>query len=321
MYYCSLFKHNKMKEHKISAAIIAKLILRILIGAFFITTAILKLLSLDSFEIYIYSFNLFSFGMCAVVARLVIAAELLVGAFLIAKILYKPTWWLTLLMLIGFSLFLVYVALFRQDTNCHCMGDIVELNPVYSILKNLITIILLLFVRKEEDYHFKGKKAVGIILAVLALGVPFILFPTDSVYNLFKKSDNIVNEQSFEQFMQDSIAQTLNIQEGNYVLGYLASGCKYCKLSAKKINTMVENNQLDTNKVIFIIWGSNESIQKFKEETEATHFRYAKINPVQAIQLVSGRFPTYVFVKDGKPIEALDIRGLNDKSLSSFLAE
>ena len=252
---------------------------------------------------------------------MVIAAELLVGAFLIAKILYKPTWWLTLLMLIGFSFFLVYVALFRQDSNCHCMGDIVELNPVYSIVKNLITIILLLFIRKEEDYQFKGKKVVGIVLAVLALGVPFILFPTDAAYNLFKKTDNTVNEKSFEQFMQDSVAQSLNIQKGNYVLGYLASGCKYCKLSAKKINTMMENNQLDTNRVVFIIWGGDESIQKFKEETEATHFRYAKISPIEAIQLVSGQFPTYVLIKDGKPVEALDIRGLNDKKIRSFLTE
>lgn len=310
-----------MKEHNISAAIVVKFILRILIGAFFITTAILKLLSLDSFEIYIYSFNIFSFNLCAIIARLVIAAELLVGAFLIAKILYKPTWWLTLLMLVGFTFFLVYVAIFRQDSNCHCMGDLVELNPAYSIIKNLITIVLLFFIRKEEDYQFKGKKAVGIVLVVLALGVPFILFPTDATYNLFKKSDNNVNEKSFEQFMQDSVAQSLNIQEGNYVLGYLASGCKYCKLSAKKINTMVENNQLDTNKVVFIIWGGDESIQKFKEETDATHFRYAKISPIEAIQLVSGQFPTYVLVKDGKPVEAMDIRGLNDNKIRSFLIE
>lgn len=310
-----------MKEHNISAAIVVKFILRILIGAFFITTAILKLLSLDSFEIYIYSFNIFSFNLCAIIARLVIAAELLVGAFLIAKILYKPTWWLTLLMLVGFTFLLVYVAIFRQDSNCHCMGDLVELNPAYSIIKNLITIVLLFFIRKEEDYQFKGKKVVGIVLAVLALGVPFILFPTDATYNLFKKSDSNVNEKSFEQFMQDSVAQSLNIQEGNYVLGYLASGCKYCKLSAKKINTMVENNQLDTNKVVFIIWGGDESIQKFKEETDATHFRYAKISPIEAIQLVSGQFPTYVLVKDGKPVEAMDIRGLNDNKIRSFLTE
>ncbi|MBR0076829.1 MAG: hypothetical protein IJP72_00345, partial [Bacteroidales bacterium] len=67
--------------------------------------------------------------------------------------------------------------------------------------------------------------------------------------------------------------------------------------------------------------GGDESIQKFKEETDATHFRYAKISPIEAIQLVSGQFPTYVLVKDGKPVEAMDIRGLNDNKIRSFLTE
>lgn len=310
-----------MKEHNLSAFTVIKFIVRILLGAFFITTGILKLLSIDSFELYIYSFHLFNFNLCAVIARLIIAGEMLLGAFLIAKILYKQTWWLTMLMMIGFTLFLIYVALFRNDANCHCMGDLVELNPAYSIIKNLVTIVLLLIIRKEEDYQFRGKVAVGVIAAVLALGAPFILFPTDSVYNLVLKSDSGVNEKQFGTFINDSTAQTLQIDKGNYILGFLASDCKYCKLSAKKINTMVEKNHLDTNKVVFMIWGNDSSVAKFKEETEATHFRYAKINPVEAIQLVNGQFPTYVFVKDGKPLEAVNIRGLNDKKIHDFLSE
>lgn len=310
-----------MKEHRFSAVTIMKFILRILIGAFFITTAILKLLSLDSFEIYIYSFNLFSFDLCGIIARLVIAGEMLLGTLLISKILYKQAWWLTMLMLMGFTLFLIYVAIFRHDTNCHCMGDVVQLNPAWSIVKNIITMALLLLIRNEKDYHFRGKVAVGVTLLIASLGVPFILFPTDAAYNLILKSDNAVDEKRFDQFLQDSLAQTLHIDQGNYVLGYLSSGCKYCKLSGQKINTMVENNQLDTNKIIILIWGSDKSIEKFKKETGATHFRYAKIDPVEAIQIVNGQFPTYVFVKNGKIVNAADLRGLNDKQLKEFLSE
>ena len=310
-----------MKEHRFSAVTIMKFILRILIGAFFITTAILKLLSLDSFEIYIYSFNLFSFDLCGIIARLVIAGEMLLGTLLISKILYKQAWWLTMLMLMGFTLFLIYVAIFRHDTNCHCMGDVVQLNPAWSIVKNIITMALLLLIRNEKDYHFRGKVAVGVTLLIASLGVPFILFPTDAAYNLVLKSDNAVDEKRFDQFLQDSLAQTLHIDQGNYVLGYLSSGCKYCKLSGQKINTMVENNQLDTNKIIILIWGSDKSIEKFKKETGATHFRYAKIDPVEAIQIVNGQFPTYVFVKNGKIVDAADLRGLNDKQLKEFLSE
>ena len=310
-----------MKERRFSAPTIAKFIIRTLVGVFFITAAVMKLVSIDNFEVYIYSFNLLSFNLSAVAARLVIAAELLLGSFLIAKILYKPTWWLSMLMMIGFTLFLGYAALFRHDTNCHCMGDIVQLSPAYSIIKNIVTIILLLLVRKEEDYHFRGKTAVGVVCAVLAFVVPFVLFPTDSLYNLFRKSGCAVDGRRFEQLMQDSAARSLDAGEGDYVFGFLSAGCKYCKIGSKKLNTMVEINRLDTNRVVFFIWGSEKSIRQFKEETGATHFRYVTLSPVEAIKIVDGIFPTYVLVKDGQPVEATDVRGLNDRKIRDFLSK
>ena len=127
---------------------ILKTIIRIGIGVFFIASAILKLLSLDHFELYIYSFNIFSFMLSSFAARAIIAAEILVGILLIAKVRYKAAWWLTMLMLIGFSFLLIYVILFRDDSNCHCMGDLVEIKPSLSLIKNLVAIALMLFIRK-----------------------------------------------------------------------------------------------------------------------------------------------------------------------------
>ncbi len=298
-----------------------KFVLRLLIGAFFIVTAIFKLMSLDNFEIYIYSFNWFGFLFASFAARAVIAAELLLGSLLIFKILYKPAWWATMAMMGGFTLLLVYVALFRNDASCHCMGDIVEVNPTMSIVKNIVTIALLLLVREEKDYRFKGKTAVGICLTIASLAVPFALFPMDSVYNLFDKKEYKVNDELLADFMQDSLAQSLDIDQGNYVLGYLASGCEYCKTSAQKIHTIVENNQLDSSRVIFFIWGDKKDVDLFKQETKAVEFRYVEINPVLAVNLVFGQFPTYVMVSDGQIQNATDIRGLNDKEITDFLTK
>ena len=300
---------------------VLKTVLRLLLGAFLITTGILKLLSIDSFELYIYSFHLFNYLLCTIVARLVIMAELLLGAFLILKILYKPVWWTTMAMLVGFTFLLIYVALFRQDTNCHCMGDLVELNPTWSILKNIITMALMLLIRKEEPARFKGWKAVGIVLVVAAFAAPFGLFPMDSVWNLFDRDGQSINEPRFEEFMQDTIALSLDIDEGNYILGYVAAGCKYCKTSGKKLNSIVENNHLDTNKVIFFIWGKDESIRKFKEESGATHFRYVTIDPFTAIEVVNGQFPTFLYVHDGKQIKAVDIRSMVESEVVEHLSK
>ena len=170
---------------------ILKNIIRIGIGVFFIASAILKLLSIDDFELYIYSFNIVSFTMSSFAARAIIAAEILAGILLIVKVKYKAAWWLTMLMLVGFSLLLVYVILFRNDSNCHCMGDLVKIKPSLSLVKNLVAIALMLLIRKEEDYRFRGRIAVLVGAFLAALVPPFVLFPMDNVYNIISKNENL----------------------------------------------------------------------------------------------------------------------------------
>lgn len=302
-------------------ATIIKTIIRILIGLMFIVSAVLKIFSLDTFEIYIYSLDFFGFVFSGFVARCVIAAELLLGSFLIAKILYKPTWWLTMAMMVVFTLFLVYVALFRNDANCHCMGELVELNPAWSIVKNLVLILLLLLIRKEDDWHFRGKVVLGISLLVASVAVPFALFPMDSFYQIFSREEQKVDMAKFSQFMQDSTAQALQLDRGDYVIGYLASGCKYCKISASKIHTIFQNNQLDSTRLVFMIWGSEKSVRGFQVETETQGYRYESINPVEALNIVFGQFPTYVYVHNGQVERVANLRGLEERYTVDFLSQ
>ncbi|MBQ2187914.1 MAG: DoxX family membrane protein, partial [Bacteroidales bacterium] len=73
--------------------------IRLLLGVFFIGTAVLKLLSIDNFELYIYSFGIFSYTWTTFLSRSLIFIELIIGISLIFKICFKKTWWLTLLMM------------------------------------------------------------------------------------------------------------------------------------------------------------------------------------------------------------------------------
>lgn len=298
---------------------ILKTLLRILIGVFFILTAIFKLISLDNFEIYIYSFQFFNFAFSAIMARMVIAIEMLLGSFLIFKILYKKTWWATLSMLLVFTVLLVYIALFRKDTNCHCLGDIVAINPVGSIVKNVVTIGLLWLIKQENERGFKGKKVLSIGMLTTSFLVPFACFPSDVVYNLFQRQAYKVDEAMITDFMQDSLAQANHLEQGNYVMAYVSAGCEYCKIGTKKLCTMVENNELDRSHVVFFIWGDKQDIHNFKTETQSSQFRYIKIDPMQAIRLVYGQFPTFVMIEGGMFVKATDLRGLNEKEIIRFL--
>lgn len=299
---------------------ILKIIIRIGIGVFFIASAILKLISIDNFELYIYSFNIFSFTMSGLAARAIIACELLVGILLIAKVKYKEAWWLTMLMLVGFSLLLVYVILFRNDSNCHCMGDLVEIKPSLSLIKNLLVIALMLLIRKEEDYRFRGRVTVLVIAILTAIAVPFALFPMDNIYNLFSKtSTKSCNEAEFNSFLQDSVMQDIHLDEGNFIVGVVSSGCKFCRIGCLKMSEMVTFNKIDSTKVLYFIWGDSTSVQKFRKETKSEPFLYVPINPVKAIRITDGAFPLFLFIQDGEVQRTADLRQLTEKEVISHL--
>lgn len=298
---------------------ILKLIIRLLVGCLFITTAVLKLFSLDEFEVYIYSFQIFSFVFSTVVARMVIAAEMLLGICLMSKMLYKHAWYLTQLMLIGFTGLLVYTAIFRNDSNCHCFGSFIEVNPVLSIVKNLVTIGLLLFVRKEEDYQFRGKKAALIAAFVISVIVPFCVFPMDKLYNHFVSPYGNINTIGFAKLEADSNMSTYDISNGNYITAVYASGCKYCKLSAKKFNQIMMRNNLDAQHFQILIWGDSASVRKFREESGCTAYPFHIIDPFTAIDIVNGKFPFFIMTRNDSVVKAFDYRGIAEDEIADFL--
>ena len=307
---------------KVNSQSILKAVIRIGIGLFFIVSAVLKLLSLDNFELYIYSFNIVNFVWSGLVARAIIACEILVGILLIIKVRYKEAWWLTMLMLVGFSLLLVYVMLFRDDSNCHCMGDLVEIKPSLSLIKNIVAIVLLLLVRKEDDYLFGnlGRRLAIIGAFVAAIVPPFALFPMDGVYNLFAKSDGLdYSETDFYALMADSTMQDVHIADGNYIIGVISSGCSFCKTSCLKMSEMVENNGLDTSRIIYFVWGDSASVRPFQEMTKTEAFQYVWVDPITAVRVVNGQFPTYLFIKNGEVEATADLRHLTEKAVCDHL--
>ena len=131
--------------------LLSKNIVRILLGMVFVPSSVLKLMSLDSFELYIFSFNLMDFALTGIAARLLIAAEMILGVALICKFEYKWSWWLGMLMTLGFTFFLVYVVIFRNDANCHCFGDLIEIDPLHSIYKNIAMMALFIFCKNAGN--------------------------------------------------------------------------------------------------------------------------------------------------------------------------
>ena len=294
--------------------------INIVIGSVFIIAAILKLMSIDEFEIYIYSFDIFSFLLTTFVSRIIIIGEFILGLFLILKINYKLIWRLTFISLILFTLFLIYVAIFRQDANCHCFGELVELSPLESIIKNLVMIALLMLGQRTTDNgqqtqaqssKLKAQSSKLLVLSstFIVLAV-FIISPPDSIYkmiystekeistvDLYKSFDEVVKIDFTEEgLVFDSISSFK--EKENRLIVIVSSGCKYCRLGLKKLSLIMKNEDLATDNVDIFIWGSPEGIENFRNETMTEDYLYWHIMPNRAIEITYGRFPIFIFLKE-----------------------
>ena len=300
-----------------------KKIIRSGIGSVFIIAAFLKLISIDEFEIYIYSFNVFSFLATTIISRLIIAGELLIGMFLIFNLYHKFTWTSTLIVECGFTLFLIFVALFRNEDNCHCFGELIELSPVDSIVKNVITIALLFLIK--NDIERKHKTLLPLIFGILSIVVTFVVVPMDSVYNkifsaekeistidLYDSFDDMLKIDFTEENVSIDSTTSFATHNDKHLLVIVSSGCKYCQLGVKKLSLIVKNKNLNSKKVNIVIWGSREGIKDFREKTNTQNYSYWHIMPRRAVDITYGRFPMFIWMNNNEIVDTGDFRDIDE---------
>lgn len=298
-------------------------IIRLGIGSMFIIAAFLKLWSIDELEIYIYSFDIFNFITTTVLSRLLISGELILGTFLIFNIWHRLTWTATLMTECVFTLFLVFTALFRDDANCHCFGEMVELNPLESIVKNIVTIALLFVVRNGDERKYR--LWLPSVLCVSSLVATFIVTPMDSLYNkifstekeistvdLYEAFDDIQKIDFTEEGVSVDSVMTFVPDEERHLMVIVSSGCKYCQIGVKKLSLIVKNKGIDTDKINIVIWGSKEGVRNFREMTETHDYSYWHIMPRQAIDVTYGRFPMFIWMEGDSVVSAGDFRDIDD---------
>jgi thioredoxin-related protein len=220
--------------------------------------------------------------------------------------------------------------IFRNDDNCHCFGDLIELSPLESIIKNvaIIGVLFLIKTTRLQDYKTTSK-FVGLrkVLLAAAVIIPFVVTPMDSVYKMIYSSEKEISTVDFYQTLDkvvamdfvdndivfDSTAQ-INM-DGKQMVVIVSSGCKYCRLGVKKLSMMMRKNDIKSDNVNIFIWGSREGILNFREETLTDDFSYWHIMPHEAIDITLGKFPVFIMLKEKEIVNISDFRDIDESLL------
>ena len=308
------------------------LVARMLLGLFFIVTAIAKMFDMDRFELYIYSYNLLPLNVSLVLARIVVICEILVGIGLIANIWRRFVDTCTLLMLVGFTLFLGYAALIGRTDDCHCAGSLLEFNPLQSILKNAILILIFLFSLGANPWTLKHKWYLLAAAILVIVAVPTVVMIVSCPDNwLFGEGEEIYNKPELDKAIApQGCLGTLHINEGTKLVAFLTPGCPYCRMSVEKFTHIYRRNGLDSNKFIYIIPMTEAEDSLYRADTSAhplpsidtaSYIHTAYIIPrITWAKITYGDRPKILLLKDGEVIDSYHYRNINEKAIVAHLS-
>ncbi len=295
-------------------------LLRSLIGFVFIFSAITKLITIDFFEIYVYSLNLASFNISTILARLLIAGEFGLGLFFIVGIWTRFAWYASLSLLTAFTLFLCIQVFKGSEQNCLCFGDLIKMTPKESIIKNVLMLLAIfpLYHLRSCNLPFKKKWPVFIILVSLA--IPFIISPPD--YFIQNKVNTIntkfiLPKHTYHQNGQEVIFDSLNFNKGRKLLCVYSTQCGYCKKGAIKIEIMARKYHFN-NEMVILFGGQDNEVDDFFKSTELAPLNYLLTDLLSLVKLTQGHFPRFYLIENGKVLNVYGYRDISEKNLALF---
>ena len=216
---------------------IVPIVMKVLLGLVFIASAILKVVGMDQFEIYIYSYHFFSLNTSFLVARAAIIVELVLGIGLVSNTLHKFYWWGSMLMLLGYSLLLIYVLHLGRTDNCHCFGDVLQFDPKQSLVKNGVLALLFLPLYWMGEWETRYRWLIFGAVVVVSTVAVFLISPPDNYTPSYTAEHNLQVEL-FDEILDDAPLDSLNLRAGKQVVCFFSTGCEFCQMAAHKLSLM-----------------------------------------------------------------------------------
>lgn len=214
------------------------LISRLLISALFLLSAIAKLYPTPLYGItkVFEEGQLIPMGFSEDVApflsRLIIAFEFFIAFAILQthyiKKLIIPS---TIILLIIFNVDLALDIFVGNDENCGCFGQLIPMTPTEAFIKNIFTILLLIFIYRNVN----DKKESSFLLLFNSYLIISVL-----MFSLLPIATNSIGKQvsSYSTYVDESF----NINDGKKILCFFDAGCEHCMDAAKSLTEIASNS-------------------------------------------------------------------------------
>jgi hypothetical protein len=220
--------------------------------------------------------------------RILIWGELSLGLLLLQKNYLKTVIIpITILLLAVFTIYLIYTGIISGDKdNCGCFGEMIKMNPIESILKNIFMLILsvILFIMIKKD----GKKII----------LPIILILISSSFIIAIMPVKNIKDFKFGKYTYFEGKGRVDLSGGEEIVAVFNLECDHCQeVSRELANLKKQNPHIPEVYVLFFKEGNNTPLI-FQQITNSK-FPYHIINSHEFFDLIGSSPPRLYWLKDG----------------------
>ncbi|MBE6230790.1 MAG: hypothetical protein E7117_00310 [Bacteroidales bacterium] len=294
-----------------------KHLVRIALGMVFCVSAILKLISIEDFELYVFSLGLSGFDFSSILSRLLVGIELLVGVLFVTRIWFRAASWTYALMLGGFSAFLLWRIFIGDTESCHCLGELIDLDPKASLLKNAVSCIALAFVWKTPSRNLNVKTIWIFPAYIVILAVIFIILPPDAYLRIGRTPNDVVQERL------DEVVEESGLDDGRKVVCFFSSKCEFCRNTMVKLTGIINRHGLSEEDIYFFFMKTTKEdtdiMPFFDEFADGKRFPYTVLHHKVFLPVTDGSMPVILAIEDGRLLKEYDYITLDESEISEFL--
>lgn len=291
--------------------------MRIVLGTVFCVSAVLKLFSIEDFELYVFSLGLSGFDFSSIVSRFLVGLELLVGVLLVTRIWLRAANLTCALMLGGFSAFLLWRIIIGDTESCHCMGELIDLDPVSSLLKNAVSAVALAFVWNTPSRNLNVKTIWSIPAYIVIMAVIFIILPPDAYLRIGRTPGDVVQERL------DEVVYESGLEEGRKVICFFSSKCEFCRNTMVKLTGIINRHGLSEEDIYFFFMKTTKEdtdiMPFFDEFADGKRFSYTVLHHKVFLPVTNGSMPVILTIEDGRLLKEYDYITLDEFEISEFL--
>lgn len=311
---------------KLKLSSILFFLLSTILGLVFLYSAYTKLEPIEPFEYTFVDMGIVGWKLAPFVARFMIGLEFFIGFLLMFGLYIKRfTIKLTIASLIMFSVYLIVVMIQSGNNgNCGCFGTAIAMTPMQALIKNIIMLALSLVLYFYYDglNYQKAGKGVFVILFLSSFALPHILNYVDLSFSeayLTKKEDHFKLElDSLYKYAKIHPAPK-SLSEGKHIIAFMSMTCPHCRIAAKKMRLMKENNP--NIPMYLVLNGDYKKIQPFFDDTKARNIEYSILNGSSFIYLAGLQMPMIYMVNNSVVENYVTYMELDQTEIEKWLAK